>query len=193
MTKPSYVTEEMLMLVDPYLHPPIVKDVVIAAFFSGCRLGELANLTWRDINLKDGLMTIGNDNFQTKGRKQRVVPIHPKVREILMSKIKSQKSKVGEQMIIKLPEKKRYVFAKSNGYKFTGDYFSRRFKRACRAAGIDEAIHYHSLRHGAITKMLMNGAALPAVQKIAGHSKIEITMGYTHPDLESLREAVNRL
>jgi len=86
-----------------------------------------------------------------------------------------------------------YVFCKSNGCGYTGDYFSRRFKRACRKAGIDEEIHFHCLRHGAATRMIVNGAPVPSVQRIMGHSNIQTTMIYTHPDLESLRDAVNRL
>ena len=88
---------------------------------------------------------------------------------------------------------KHYVFCKRNGYPFTKDYFSRRFKKACRAAGVNEDLHFHSLRHGAATTMIMKGALLPAVQKILGHASIQTTMIYTHPDLQSLREAVNRL
>ncbi len=189
-SKPNYVTQEMLERIVPLLYPPVIKEIVIATYYSGCRLGEMVNLTIGDINLKENVMTIGNKDFQTKGRKQRIVPIHPKVREIIISKIKFQKLKDGDPIIIPLSRREQFVFAKSSGYKFTTDYVSKRFKKACRTAGIAADIHYHSLRHGAITKMLMNGAALPAVQKIAGHSDIKITMGYTHPDLQSMIDAV---
>jgi site-specific recombinase XerD len=49
------------------------------------------------------------------------------------------------------------------------------------------------LRHGAATKMIMNGAPIPAVQKMLGHSNIQTTMVYTHPNIEDLREAVAKL
>ena len=41
--------------------------------------------------------------------------------------------------------------------------------------------------------MIVNGANLPTVQRVAGHANVQTTMIYTHPDLENLREAVNRL
>jgi len=63
-----------------------VRDFVITAFYTGCRLGELVNLTWQDVNIKEGLLTIGSTSFQTKSRKQRVVPMHPKVKEVLMKR-----------------------------------------------------------------------------------------------------------
>ena len=180
--KPVYVTEQQLDEIVKHIDTEVVRDAVITAFYSGCRLGEIVNLTWQDVKLNDDYMLIGNKDFETKGRKQRIVPIHQKVKEILTKRFPK---------IIK--REKHYIFSKKNGYPFTGDYLSRSFKRSCRQAGIDEEIHFHCLRHGAATKMIMNGAPLPAVQKILGHSNIQTTMIYTHPDLESLREAVNRL
>lgn len=180
--KPVYVTEQQLYEIAEHIDSEIVRDAVITAFYSGCRLGEIVNLTWQDVKLKDDFMSIGNKDFETKGRKQRPVPIHKKVKEILAKRFPK---------IVK--REKHYVFCKSNGYPFTGDYFSRRFKRACRLAGVEEEVHFHCLRHGAATKMIMNGAPLPSVQKILGHANIQTTMIYTHPDLESLREAVAKL
>ncbi|MBL1123906.1 MAG: site-specific integrase [Ignavibacteriae bacterium] len=191
--KPVFVTEKQLEEILKYVKSDVVKDAVLTAFYSGCRLGEIVNLTWQDVKLKDDLLIIGNKDFETKGRKQRVVPMHPKVKEVLMSKVQSLKLQTGEHTIIKLPEKKHSVFGKGNGFKFTGDYFSRSFKRACRQAGVEEEIHWHCLRHGAATRMIMNGAPLPSVQRILGHSNIQTTMIYTHPGIEDLREAVNKL
>jgi len=180
--KPVYVTEDLLQIILPNIEAEVVRDFVVTAFFTGCRRGELVNLTWQGVNLKDNLLTIGNASYQTKSRKQRVVPLHAKVKEILIKRFPK---------IIK--REKHYVFCKSNGYGFTGDYFSRRFKRSCRKAGVDEGIHFHSLRHGAATRMIVNGAPVPSVQRILGHANIQTTMLYTHPDIEDLRNAVNRL
>jgi len=187
--KPTFVTEEQLEIILQNTESEIVNDAITIAFYTGCRLTEVTQLAFQDINLNANLITIGSKSFQTKGRKVRHIPIHPKVKEILVKRfpkiIKIDSSTSRRTM--------HFVFCKPNGYPFTGDYFSKRFKRACRKAGINESIHFHCLRHGAITKMILNGAPLPAVQKIAGHANIQTTMVYTHPDMESLREAINRL
>ena len=182
LQNPVFVTEQQLEEIVRHISPEVVRNAVVTAFYSGCRLGEIVNLTWQDVKLKDGFLIIGNKDFETKGRKQRIVPLHDKVKEILIRRFPK---------IIK--REKHFVFCKSNGYAFTGDYFSRRFKRACRAAGVDEEIHFHCLRHGAATKMIMSGAPLPSVQRILGHANIQTTMIYAHPDIEDLREAVNKL
>lgn len=180
--KPNYVNEIQLKEILQCIESEIVKDVVVTAFYSGCRLGEIVNLTWQDVNLKDELLNIGNKTFETKTRKQRAIPMHTEVKEILIKRLPK---------IIKT--EKHYVFCKNVGYHYTGDYFSKRFKRACREAGLSEDIHFHCLRHGAATRMIMKGAPLPSVQRILGHSNIQTTMIYTHPDLKSLRDAVNML
>jgi len=180
--KPVFVTENQLEDILKKISTEVVRDAVMTAFYSGCRLGEIVNLTWQDVKLNDDLLLIGNKDYETKGRKQRVVPLHPKVKQIIIKKFPK---------IIK--REKHYVFSKENGYSFTSDYFSRSFKRACRQAGVEEEIHFHCLRHGAATRMIMNGAPLPAVQRILGHSNIQTTMIYTHPGIEDLREAVNKL
>ena len=179
---PKCVTEDMFTKVLKHISLELLRDILIVAFYTGLRLGELIKLTWQCVNLKDELLIVGNDSFETKSRKQRLVPIHPSVKKILLKRL----TKV-------INNGKNYVFCKSNGLPFTGDYISRRFKRACRKAGLEEGIHFHCLRHGAATRMIANGAPLPAVQKVLGHSSIQTTMIYTHPDLESLREAVAKL
>ena len=55
-------------------------------------------------------------------------------------------------------QKDGYVFTKTNGEKYTGDYFSKRFKRACRAADMDKAIHFHSLRHSFASNLAQRGS-----------------------------------
>jgi integrase/recombinase XerC len=195
--KPAYLTEEMLEKILLFIEKEVIRDAVVTTFYTGMRRGEVVQITWKDVNFQKSLITIGSETYQTKTRRQRVVPMHPKVKEILIKKFKNQnlkfKIKNGGSNglnVLQLPDKNRYVFCKSNGYCFTADYLSRQFKRAARKAGIDEAIHFHSIRHGSITGMILNGANVPTVQRIAGHANIQTTMAYTHVGLNDMREAV---
>lgn len=195
--KPVFLTEELLEKIIVHIDKEVIRDIVITTFYTGTRRGEVVNITWNDVNLAKEIITIGSNTFETKTRKQRIVPMHPKVKEILIKKFKNQKSKFkrkdaegNETNVIQLPSKKEFVFCKSSGHCFTGDYVSRQFKKACRKAGVDESMHYHAIRHGSITRMILNGANLPTVQRIAGHAKIETTMAYTHIGLDDMREAV---
>ena len=202
--KPVYLTQEMLEKVIMFIEKEVIRDIVITAFYTGLRLGEIVRITFQDINLRSEIITVGSETFQTKTRKQRIVPMHSKVKEILLRKLKIKNEKLksegkdhshfdGIATQCDTHKVTGFVFGKPNGYCFTTDYVSKQFKKACRKAGIDEAIHFHSIRHGSITRMIVNGANLPTVQRVAGHANVQTTMIYTHPDLENLREAVNRL
>ncbi len=200
--RPAYLTEAMLEKILPFIEREVIRDAVVTTFYTGMRRGEVVQITWKDVNFQKDLISIGSDTFQTKTRKQRVVPMHPKVKEILLKKEKSKKINVKREEIdpshfdyaqCDTLRVAGYVFCKPNGYCFTADYISRQFKKACRKAEIDESIHFHSIRHGSITRMIINGANVPTVQRIAGHANIQTTMAYTHIGLDDMRDAVNLL
>lgn len=67
-----------------------IKDIVIFGFYTGCRLGEIVNLTWINVDLAKRMITIGDKNFNTKGRKQRVVPMNELVYEMLVLRFEKQ-------------------------------------------------------------------------------------------------------
>ena len=76
---------------------------------------------------------------------------------------------------------------------YSTDYVSKSFKKACRAAGIEENIHFHSLRHSTASLLVQGGKSLYVVQNILGHASINTTQIYAHLQLETLREAIDSL
>ncbi len=68
---------------------------------------------------------------------------------------------------------------------------SHRFKGYCRKARLPEGMHFHSLRHTGISWLINNGVPLPFVQRIAGHSSLNVTHMYTHLEDKTLLTAVN--
>jgi len=53
-------------------------------------------------------------------------------------------------------------------------------------------VRFHDLRHTSATRMIESGANIVAVSKILGHSTLNMTMRYAHPD-DSIREALENL
>lgn len=88
---------------------------------------------------------------------------------------------------------KGYVFCKKNEERFSGNYFSRKFKKACIAAGLESAIHFHSLRHSFASNLVQKGVPLYTIKELLGHSSIATTEIYSHLNMETLREAVKTL
>lgn len=44
----------------------------------------------------------------------------------------------------------------------------------------------HKFRHTFCTNMIRQGVSLPVVQKLMGHSDIEVTMGYVHLSIDDV-------
>ena len=71
------------------------------------------------------------------------------------------------------------------------DSLNRAFIDTLKRAKI-EGLRFHDLRHTSATRMIETGASIVAVSKILGHSSLNVTMRYAHPD-DSLKDAVEKL
>ena len=167
----------------------VIRDVVISAFYTGMRLNELVNLTWKNVDLSARIITVGDESFTTKGRNQRYIPICDELFEVF-TRIKTPSFVLP---LIKEEKINGFVFAKSNGMRWTGDYISKKFKDACKAAGIDKGIHFHSLRHSFASNLAQKGVSLYTIKELLGHSSIATTEIYSHLNMDSLKEAINKL
>ena len=145
------------------------KDMVTIALNTGMRLGEILTLTWEQINLPQGYMTL----IKTKSGKQRQIPINATVRKVLNDR------------------QRQSVFVFENDGKSLGS-IKTGFNAALRRSGIRKC-RFHDLRHTVATKMVLAGVSLPVVKEILGHASIETTMRYAHPTPESKMDAVEAL
>jgi len=83
-----------------------------------------------------------------------------------------------------------YVFVNRNGQRCDGNWLSRRLKKAIRKAGLPDDLHFHSLRHSGISFLINKGVPAPFVQRLAGHSSLVVTEGYTHVEDQNLVNAM---
>lgn len=66
------------------------------------------------------------------------------------------------------------------------------FENARKRAGIKN-LTFHTLRHTFATRLVLSGVDLATVSKLLGHSTIQMTMRYSHPTPEALKNAVSKL
>ena len=64
------------------------------------------------------------------------------------------------------------------------------FKDMARKAGLDERIHFHSLRHTTGSWLSMRGVPMRHIQAILGHSDRNVTEKYSHLAPETLHRAM---
>jgi len=179
---PAFITQDELESVLEKITHPAIKDIVQISFYMGLRLGEATFLKWKNISFYHNAITVGDESFSTKSRKSRSVPMHPKIIEIV------NRLKNGSRI-----KKENYLFGKNGNQPYTRDYISKKFKKACKAAGMDKAIHYHSLRHSTGSLLAQKGVSLYTIQKILGHSSPTVSQIYAHMQIDTLREAINQI
>jgi len=140
------------------------KAILTLTYSVGLRVSEIVNLKIEDIDSKRMLIHIKN----AKGRKDRLVPLSPKVLNLLR-----------EYYIDYKP--KEYLFNGQNSNRYSIGSCQKIYKKY-----IDENSSIHTLRHSSFTDLLENGTDLRIIQKIAGHSSSKTTEIYTHVSSEFL-------
>jgi len=175
---PAFISEKELNSIIECIAMVDVKEIVITAFYTGMRMSEILNIRWFAINFTSDIITVQNsENFTTKNKHERVIPMHTKVRDILLRR--HNNSSV-------------YIFAK-NGILYRQEYISHNFKKTIRKLGLSESLHFHSLRHSFASNLVQKGVSLYVVKELLGHESITTTQIYSHLQNDSLINAIKLL
>jgi integrase len=81
--KPVFITREELEKILTHTENEKMKDIFIFAFNTGCRLGEITQLRWQNIDFRKNIIIIGDELFTTKNEKLRIIPISSELLPIL--------------------------------------------------------------------------------------------------------------
>ncbi len=179
--KPAFINRAELNKILECTKKEELKNIFIFSFETGCRPCEILQLRWSAIDLALKIITVGDKKLITKNKKCRIIPMTQNVQKLLLKKQELRSEENG------------YVFCKENGFPYNRDYVSRAFKKARRAAELNEEIHWYSLRHSNATHLGLAGTPISVIKDLLGHSSIMVTEIYTHSNLGSLMKAVNTL
>jgi integrase/recombinase XerD len=157
------------------------RTILMTLYSTGMRRSELCHLRPEDIDKERMIVRIR----QGKGGKDREVPLSPKLLEQLRTYYRSVKVRNGwmfPSLQTRRPDQP-----------ITQKAVWHACREATRRAGITKAVHPHTLRHSFATHLFDNGAELPVIQTLLGHSDPRDTMIYLHLATRKLREAPNPL
>jgi len=143
-------------------------------YSSGLRIGEALRLKVKDIDSERNIIFIQ----QSKGHKDRVVGLSPKLLTLLRTYYKKYRPK-------------EYLFEGQNGGMYTASSVRQVFKRACKKAGIHKPVRVHSLRHSYATHLLELGTDIRYIQDILGHKDPKTTMIYTHVTNKEIKKIIS--
>ena len=177
------ITDEERAILIKTIQEPLMKRLVIFNLNSGLRVTEITFLRYRNIDLGNERIFIGDKDFITKSKKVRVIYMTDELKT-LCHDIMAEKGRRKDD---------DFIFGKPNGQPFLPTTLSKKFKKACRTAGLDERIHHHSMRHTYCSNIVNIGGNIMAAKELMGHSSIQVTQRYCHPDEAMKREAVKLL
>ena len=164
------------------VHHRDFRELCITALLTGLRLSELLSLQWSDIDFTTKVIQVKNsETFTTKTRKNRTVPMS----EELFRLLKERKENIRNES--------ENVFHNKKGRPLKEQTISQQFKKYVRSAGLNDKLHFHSLRHSFATHLVKKGIPLFAIQKLLGHSTSKTTEVYAHLLPQQLHKEVNVL
>jgi integrase len=167
------------------------KGLILAGFYLGARLSDLANLRWLDIDLVSEIKTIRF--FPRKGGGEVVTVIHPALEDYLLA-LPAPKSD-DEFLFPTLAQ--RNASTLSNAFRKimdeTGIEHHEVRKRISKGGRSVSALSFHSLRHSFATTLANAGIPEELRMLLTGHTTRAIHQHYTRHDLERLRDAVGVL
>jgi integrase len=153
-----------------------IRRAIDFGVLTGMRRDEMVHVQWSDVDFDRGVIYVQNkDDFRTKSRKSRIVPMNKSLRSLLLH-MKPSNAIPSDRVL-----------------NISYGWLGRRFKRAIRDAGLDESISFHALRHTFASHLIMNGVDITSVQTILGHHSVTVTQIYLHLDPNYLARTVEKL
>ena len=163
------------------------QTAILLGFYCGMRLENAALLDWDNVDFQKQLIT-----FTANKRGPRLeIPIHARLLKHLEQIAGDSAGKISPKLAaVKVPGRSG---------------LSRQFIQIMRAAGLDigtkasstgrkfSTRSFHSLRHGFISAMANGGVAPELRQKLSGHRSKDVHSKYTHLEMETLRQAVEKI
>jgi integrase/recombinase XerD len=148
------------------------KAMLSLIYACGLRCGELLHLKPVDIDSKRNIVLIKN----SKGKKDRIVPLSGRILELLREYYISNKPKV-------------YLFeGQQPGAMYSDRSLQLVLKQALVHANINKPVTLHWLRHSYATHLLESGTDLRYIQELLGHNSSKTTEIYTHVSTKSLQQ-----
>ncbi len=163
---PKIIEKEFLLKQLDKIHNSKHRALLTLTYSTGMRVSEVINLLITDIDSKRMIISIRN----SKGNKDRIVPLSQKVLDLLRIYFTEYKPK-------------EYLFNGQFGNKYSDTSCNQLVKKY-----IGKEYHMHLLRHSNATALLESGTDLRIIQKHLGHSSSKTTEIYTHVSIAILQK-----
>ena len=144
----------------------VVSDIIQFALETGMRRSEIMKIKSSNINLQQQTLSI----LESKNGHSRVIPLSNKACSIIKRYKRTNRDEVLFPITIK-------------GFEY-------HWQSICKKASLDD-LHFHDLRHEAISRFFEKGLSVPEVALISGHRDYRMLFRYTHMKPENILGKLN--
>lgn len=158
--------QEKLLQASRTRQNPLIEKVVMFAIETGMRRGEILGLCWSQVDQKRRSVTI----LESKNGYSRTIPLTPGAFALLHDmRGEAESEDVRSERVFPL----------------TANALRMAWERMLAKTDIED-LHFHDLRHEAISRFFEMGLTVPEVASISGHRDMKMLMRYAHADTTRL-------
>jgi len=131
---------------------------------TGNRVSTVCDLKNKDIDFNSGTIKL----CRTKNRKEQIIPMSMTLKNVLKEYVKYRKG-----------ESDDYLFCNVNGIRFSENGLKLAIRKYNKKRGVSKT-SVHLFRHTFAKKWILNGGDVFRLQKILGHSSMEMVREYVN-------------
>ena len=145
--------------------------MILLAYRHGMRASEICALELKDVDLKDGLLSIR----RLKGSLHTTQPLYRHKGQPLLDEVTALRAWLRERT----SDGSTFLFLSQKGGRIHRSQFFRIFRACAIAAGLTRAkSHPHVLKHSLASHLIAGNVNLALVRQCLGHKSISSTMKY---------------
>jgi integrase len=182
------------------------RFAIVCGLYTGLRLGNVATLRWRDVDLDRQIITV----VDIKSPDELKIPICSGFLFNLFTELRRKSPRAKPEDYI-FPEYATMYLPKSGDEENDSGALSAEFRKVLVAAKLcgdyerkdqgtgrscrrkTSPLSFHSLRHNFITMLQERGASQMVARQLVGHNSDAVNQLYTHVSPEALRKSLKRL
>lgn len=159
---------------------PMLGWIARIALYTGMRAGEIKSLTRSQVNLNKRTVHL----TETKNGSSRTVPLTRQATEVFRMALNNPVRPLDTDLIFWGEPGREGI---RRPYEFRPAWV-----RTLKRAGI-QGLHFHDLRHEAVSRLVEAGLGDQEVSAISGHKSMQMLKRYTHLRAEDLVERLDRV
>ncbi len=160
---------------------PMMLWIVTLAIQTGMRASEIVGITDKNVDLNKRIIRL----YDTKNNESRTVPLTHQATETLKLALDNPARPMGATDLVFCGSKNR-----NGGY--SPYQFSKNWTDMLKRLGIQN-LHFHDLRHEAVSRLVEGGLSDQEVASISGHKSMQMLRRYTHLRAEDLVAKLDKI